>query len=99
MCGPEGVTGRLQVLPSTGTRSANGWPAGARRQTTLLAHLLDLCARSHLLREQRGLNPVEQSLQPTDQLSLGDAKFAIRRHRTFGERQREAVEFVAQFRR
>jgi hypothetical protein len=64
-----------------------------------LAHLLQLRAGGHLLGEQRGLDAVEQPFQPADQLRLGDAQLGVRRHGTLGERQGEAIEFVAQFRR
>ena len=74
-------------------------PAGARGQTALLAHLLELAAGGHLLSEQRGLNPVEQPFQPADQLRLGDAQLGVGRDGAFGERQGEAIEFFTQFRR
>ena len=70
-------------------------PGGQRA----LAHLLQLCAGGHLLGEQRGLDAVEQPLQPADQLGLGDAQFGVRRRGVLVERQGEAVELLAQFRR
>ena len=61
------------------------------------AHLLQLLARGHLLGEQRGLDAVEQAFEPADQLGLRDPQFGVRRHAVVGERQREPLEFVAQF--
>ena len=57
------------------------------------------CARRHLLREQRGLDAVEQALQPADQLRLRDAQFGVGRDAVLGERQREPIELLAQLRR
>src|SRR3546814_7736149 len=51
-----------------------------------LADLLELRARGHLLGIDRGLDAVEQPLQPTDQLCLRDAQLALAR-RALGERQ------------
>ena len=48
----------------------------ARRQRAL-AHLLQLGARRHLLGEQRGLNAVEQALQPADELRLRDPELRV----------------------
>ncbi len=61
------------------------------------AHLLQLLARGHLLGEQRGLDAVEQPFQPADQLRLCDPQLGVRRHAVLGERQREPLEFLAQF--
>src|ERR1700733_5532494 len=87
----------LEVLP--GARTGSAGPAGARGQTALLAHLLELAAGGHLLSEQRGLNPVEQPFQPADQLRLGDPQLGVGRDGAFGERQGEAIEFFTEFRR
>ena len=43
----------------------------AGRQGTA-THLLQLHPGGHLLGEQRGLDPVEQPLQPADELRLGE---------------------------
>src|SRR5271163_2423285 len=101
MCGPVGVTVVcLEVLPGARTGSAGSTgPAGARGQTALLAHLLELAAGGHLLSEQCGLNPVEQPFQPADQLRLGDPQLGVGWDGAFGERQGKAVEFFAEFRR
>ena len=61
--------------------------------------MLQLCARRHLLGEQRRLDAVEQALQPADQLRLRDAQLGIRGHGVLGERQRQPLELLAQFRR
>ena len=42
------------------------------------AHLLELCASRHLLRPQRRLDALEQSLEPSDQLGLGNSKLRFR---------------------
>ena len=51
-----------------------GRSAGRHRRADLASHLLELLAGRHLLREQRGLDPVEEALEPPDQLRLGDAQ-------------------------
>ena len=78
----------LQVLAGPGrVRPAAGLSrhgdAGGQRA---LAHLLELGARCHLLGEQRGLDAVEQALQPADELRLGDPQLGVRRDRVLGER-------------
>ena len=50
-----------------------GLAAGRQRP----AHLLQLGAGRHLLGEQRGLDAVEQTLQPADQLRLGDPQLGV----------------------
>src|SRR5262249_40087851 len=73
----------------------------AARSTTELeraaaaAHLLELLLRLHLLGEQRGLDAVEQALEPADELRLRNAQLALRR-RVAAERQRHLVELLAQ---
>ena len=52
-------------------------PAIAGRQRA--AHLLELGARGHLLGIDRGLDAVEEALEPADQLGLGDAQLALGR--------------------
>src|SRR5580693_5810182 len=88
---------RLEVLPGARTPGPTG-PADTRGQRAL-SHLLQLRTRGHLLGEQRGLDAVEQPLQPADQLSLRDPQLGIRRNGALSERQGETVEFVTQFRR
>ena len=41
------------------------------------AHLLQLTPGRHLLGEQRGLDAVEQALQPADQLGLRDPQLGL----------------------
>ena len=60
----------LQVLPGpVPRRSAGRGDSGRQRR---LAHVFQLRPGCHLLGEQRRLYPVEQALEPTDQLRLGD---------------------------
>ena len=74
--GPRAVTGTglrtgpVALLPRL--RRA-GHHAGRQRA----AHLLELGPRGHLLREQRGLDAVEQPLQPADQLGLRDPQLGL----------------------
>jgi hypothetical protein len=60
------------------------------------AHLLELRAGGHLLREQRGLDAVEEALEPPDQLRLGHPELGLAR-RVITERQGEALELCHQF--
>jgi hypothetical protein len=53
------------------------------------AHLLQLCAGGHLLGEQSGLDAVEETLQPADELGLGDPELGIGRDRVVAEPQSE----------
>ena len=96
----SGDNGRrlLQVLPGPMTGpSGHAGLTHAGRQRTLAAHVLQLSPCGHLLGEQRGLDAVEQTFQPADQLRLGDAQFGIRGHLVFGERQRQALQLLAEF--
>ena len=61
-------------------------------------HLFQLRPSRHLLREQRGLDAMEEALEPADQLSLRDSQLGLARHVPFVERQCQPVEFFAQFR-
>ena len=66
--------------PGCGGPGWPGWgmPSGiARRQRP--AHLLQLGARGHLLGVDRGLDAVEQPLEPADQLRLGDPQLGLGR--------------------
>ena len=87
---------RYCPVPMTGP-SGHAGLTHAGRQRTLAAHLLQLSPCGHLLGEQRGLDAVEQTFQPADQLRLGDAQFGVRGHLVLGERQRQPLELVAQF--
>ena len=51
-----------------------------RLEGTTAAHLFELSSSRRLLREQGRLDPVEQSLQPADELGLGDAQFRFTRN-------------------
>jgi hypothetical protein len=50
----------------------------------------------HLLGEQSGLDSVEQTLEPADQLRLGDPQLGVGRHRVFGKRKGESFQLVDQ---
>ena len=62
----------------------------------LAPHLLELLAGRHLLREQRGLDAVEQALEPPDQLRLGDPQLGTRGGDVGFERERQAGELLLQ---
>jgi hypothetical protein len=66
----------------------------ARRQRA--AHLLELGPGRHLLGEQRGLDAVEQALQPADQLGLRDPELALTGQLVLGERQRQPFQLADQ---
>ena len=59
------------------------------------AHLFELPLRLHLLREQRGLDPVEEPFEPADELGLRDAQLALAR-RVAAERQGDLFELLAE---
>ena len=61
-----------------------------------LTHPLELLAGGDLLGEQRGLDAVEQALQPADQLRLGDPQLAVGRDHAVLERQGEVAQLVLQ---
>src|SRR5579875_3006272 len=65
----------------------------------LPTHLLELCPGGHLLGEQRGLDAVEEALEPAHELRLRDPQFGIARDGVLGERQRDPFELFAQLRR
>ena len=71
------------------------WPVVAAGQGPA-AHLLQLLAGGHLLGEQRGLDAVEQPLEPADELGLRDAQLGLGRHLA-AERQRQPLQLLAQF--
>ena len=60
-------------------RPGDAWAAGATPAGQGPAHLLQLCARRHLLREQHGLDAVEQALEPADELRLRDPELGVGR--------------------
>jgi hypothetical protein len=62
-----------------------GWEAHARWQCA--AHLLELGARRHLLREQRRLDAMEEALQPTNKLGLGDPQLGLGGQLVLGKRE------------
>src|SRR2546422_7430724 len=64
---------------------------GTRWQSST-AHLVELSPRLHVLRPQGGLNSLEQSLQPSDQLGLGDPDLRLARSPL--ERDRERAQLL-----
>jgi len=60
--------------------------------------LLQLDAGSHLLGHQRGLDAVEEPLQPADELRLGDAELGLARRLLLGERPRDPAQLLGQVR-
>src|SRR5690625_2948538 len=89
MRGSVADNGVLQVLAGAGVAvPAVAARGGAGRQRAV-AHLLQLCAGGHLLGEQRGLDAVEQPLQPAHQLGLGDAQLGVRGGGVLAQRQRQ----------
>src|ERR1700752_4853789 len=89
---PSAPCSRLSLAPAPPPGSevgAGGGPPvlGAGREAPL-AHLLELGPGRHLLGEERGLDALEQSLQPSHQLGLGNAQLALARHLLRAERGR-----------
>ena len=67
-----------------------------RRRQAPATHLFELGLRGDLLREERRLDPVEQPLQPADELGLCDPQLGV--GRLVGlERQRQPVELFGEF--
>src|ERR1700691_3844331 len=75
---------RLEVRARAGIADA-----GRQRSVT---HLLELGRGGGLLGEQRRLDAVEESLEPPDQLRLGDAELGLGRH-VGAEGQRHLAQF------
>src|SRR5690606_25868810 len=94
--GSQVLAGASGRVVAAAVARVDGLQAGRQRA---LAHLLQLGAGGHLLGEQRGLDAVEQALQPTDQLGLRDAQLGVGRHRLLGERQGQPFQLVPQLRR
>ncbi len=66
------------VSSAVGRAGLPGQPRGGTGAGAELApHLLELLAGGHLLGEERGLDPVEQALEPADELGLGDAQLGL----------------------
>ena len=81
-----------------GSSSATTWGPGSPGGDGAAAHLLELGARGHLLGEQRGLDAVEEALEPADELGLGDPQLGLGGHGVVGEGQRQAFELVDELR-
>src|SRR5207248_8393806 len=79
----------LQIRAGGPLRRSSGTSAPRKCAS---AHLIQLRARSHLLREQRGLDAVKQAFEPADELRVRDTQLGITGNFVVGERQRDAVE-------
>ena len=86
----------LQIRPGAAVRRlglillAGGHEAGRERPP----HLLKLGPCRHLLREQRGLDAVEQAFEPSDELGLGDPQFGLAGRGVVRERQRQPLKLL-----
>src|SRR3712207_4024816 len=87
----------LQVLAAAGAEVGLLGRLAPTRQRAA-AHLLQLGPGGHLLGEQRGLDAVEDALQPADQLGLGDAQLGVRRGLALAERERDPLQLLAELR-
>ena len=74
---------RVRARPAPGRPADEARVAGRQGP----AHLLELRARRHLLGEQRGLDAVEETLEPADELGLRDPELGVASARLLGERQ------------
>ena len=72
--------------------------SGLARGDGAAAHLLELRTRGHLLGEQRGLDAVEEALEPADELGLGDPQLGLGGDGVVGEGQRQAFELLDELR-
>src|SRR6478609_1490485 len=59
-------------------------------------HLLELGTRGHLLGVDRGLDAVEEALEPAHELGLRDPQLSLGRRALLGERQRQPLELLDQ---
>ncbi len=83
--GPQAQTGAARGGQDLSARTDDDLAAaGTSRQRA--THLLQLGARSHLLGEQRGLDAVEHTFQPADELGLRDAQLGLGWARRLTER-------------
>src|SRR4051812_18106324 len=89
--GPRVSERDLQVRPGASSRFAVRTALAGRQLT---AHLLELLASLHLLREQRGLDAVEQPREPADELGLRDPQLGLTGDGVARERGRQAVQLV-----
>src|SRR6478609_5465690 len=80
------------VLSPTGPGSARG----RRTRWQPPADLLELRPRRHLLGVDRGLDAVEEALEPADQLRLRDPELGVGRYGVLGERQGEPLQLLDQ---
>src|SRR5207245_5902569 len=71
------------------------WLVGARDREPAALELLELGPGGHLLGEDRGLDAVEQALEPADELRLGHPQLGLAR-RLLTEREAQAGQLLAQ---
>ena len=99
-CAPSRCRGRA-LLTGTGRlgrtvlrRAVGSLHALVLAGKATTAKLLELLACRRLLGEHRGLDPVEQALEPSHQLGLRDADLGLARHT--GERRRQVGQLLLQ---
>src|SRR4029079_10800015 len=85
---------RLQVLAGAARVRPLRLPWLGSGGKSTAAQLFELCPRGGLLREQRGLDPVEQPFEPPDELRLRDADLGLRGHVV--HRRRQGIELFAE---
>src|SRR5207244_8916916 len=76
LAGSQSETGsNTGLIPTQGSEvGARGALAPTALDRAALAHLLELALRLGLLGEERGLDAVEESFEPADELGLRDAQ-------------------------
>ena len=72
------------------------FPVRRSRLQLAAAHPGQLLLSGHLLGEQRGLNSLDETLEPTHQLSLGDPKLVGAGGCILGKRQSQTAQFLTQ---
>src|SRR5690606_19048514 len=91
----SGTVGAARRAPTAsdvaGARTGGGLRT-VRALHQLTPHPLELLAGRHLLGDQRRLDPVEQALEPADQLRLGHAELDLGGHRALGEVEGQLAE-------
>ena len=80
---------RGAVVGAPGSPGSPGPPGpGSHARGQRAAHLLELGPRGHLLGVDRGLDAVEEALEPADELGLRDPQLALGGRALLGEGQR-----------
>src|SRR5207237_7353654 len=87
---------RLEVLAGRPLVLRGSGPAlRVLRKQAAAPELLELRSRRGLLREHRGLDPMEEAFEPADELGLRDSELGFGRHRIL-DRGRERRELLAE---